>query len=195
MSPWPAVITHTVFVERANSVRYLLCSRFISENCIVPPFGEWLMECGRKRKVCHFPAFWQSCITVKRLTHPAYRLNTGSGSPALCTSLLFEPHRLHAAESKWLSLECFSTWESLARLPLHLLTHSSRILGEGLMDAAFWRHLASTAMARLTHTPWRGHHAWRFYDVVNPRWGCLWKPHVVRLWEQHASKLETHGSF
>lgn len=187
MSPWPAVVTHTVFVERANSVRYLLCSRFISENCIVPPFGEWVMECGRKPKVCHFPAFWQYCITAKRLTHPASRLNTGSGSPALwCVCFLKRTDSVLLSQRDCLWNSC-SRWESLARLPFdlfYLLTqppwwaHSPRRLGEGLMDAAFWSHLTSTAMAHLTHAPWRRRHAWRFYDVVNPAGGVSKKPHV-----------------
>lgn len=43
MSLWPRVIRSAV-VEHANSLRYLLCARFISENWIVRPFGERVMQ-------------------------------------------------------------------------------------------------------------------------------------------------------
>lgn len=84
------VVIHAVFVEQANSVLYLLCSRFISENCILPPFGEWVMECGRKQKVCHFPGFLtMPHHSAKRLSHSACHLNTGTSTMKSCDSLLF----------------------------------------------------------------------------------------------------------
>ncbi len=69
MSPWPRVVIQGVFVEQANSVCYLLCSRFISENCIVPPFGEQVMECGGKQRDCHSPGFWWCCTTLLKGSH------------------------------------------------------------------------------------------------------------------------------
>lgn len=69
MSPWPRVVIQGVFVEQANTVCYLLCSRFISENCIVPPFGEQVMECGGKQRDCHSPGFWWCCSTLLKGSH------------------------------------------------------------------------------------------------------------------------------
>lgn len=69
MSPWPTVVIHAVFVEQANSVCYLLCSRFISENCIVPPFAEWVMECGKKQKGCCVLGLWQCSASLLKGSH------------------------------------------------------------------------------------------------------------------------------
>ena len=69
MSPRPRVVIQGVFVEQANSVCYLLCSRFISENCIVPPFGEQVMECRGKQGDCHSPGFWWCCTALLRGSH------------------------------------------------------------------------------------------------------------------------------
>ncbi len=69
MSPWPTLVIQGVFVEQANCVCYLLCSRFISENCIVPPFGEQVMERGAKQRDCNSPSFWWCCAALLKGSH------------------------------------------------------------------------------------------------------------------------------
>lgn len=86
MSPWPTVVIHAVFVEQANSVCYLLCSRFISENCIVPPFAGWVMECGKKQKGCCVRRFWQyPRQSAERLAHPACHRQAGCSTRIMTT--------------------------------------------------------------------------------------------------------------
>lgn len=215
MSPWPTVVIHAVFVEQANSVCYLLCSRFISENCIVPPFGEWVMECGRKQKVRHFPVLWQCCTTLLKGSHilPSHHLTF---QHTTCVRFL------NQTDSVWLCFVFLSMWEKScmpASLSVNFYpltqpvwwTHSSgrhvlgRQTGGGPYGCSFLKSLnihrhGSFDPCTVTLTPrmtilWCG----------EPRRGRLWKPHVVKLWEQHRmrqplrsgeeSMLETHGSF
>lgn len=86
MSPWPTVVIHAVFVEQHNSGCYLLCSRFISENCIVPPFAEWVMECGRKQKSCCLGGLWRRSARLlpgSRSRHAVCRLLLQHGAGLL----------------------------------------------------------------------------------------------------------------
>lgn len=174
MSPWPAVVIQGVFVEQANSVCYLLCTIFISENCIVSPFGEKVMEWGGKQRVCHSPGFWWCCTTRLRGSHilpVILTLNQTCQHTERVRFLNQNEKELRAIQAtvylrafehvRWLwmyvTLPSFPIRElqssDLAGLVNTFFTHTCAVELDG-GDAAFWSHLTSTATAHLAHAPW-----------------------------------------
>lgn len=221
MSPWPAVVIQGVFVEQANSVCYLLCTIFISENCIVSPFGEKVMEWGGKQRVCHSPGFWWCCTTRLRGSHilpVILTLNQTCQHTERVHFLNQNEKELRAIQAT-VYLGAFWTCEmavnvcDLTFLPYpwtsilwpswsgeHILhTHMCCGVGRGgcslLKSPNFHCHGSfGSCTVELTCMAilWR----------AEPRWGQPRGLYVSNLWEQHApndvaeeSMLKTHGLF
>lgn len=148
MSPWPTLVIHAVFVEQANSVCYLLCSRFISENCIVPPFAEWVMECGKKQKGCCVLGLWQCSASLLKGSHIL---------PVICRLLFQRVLCLLLKEDGFSAFVGFVFQEikescaaSICKLNSEPFRLVSMCWGYRTEEGRFFSHLA-----HLTHSPWR----------------------------------------
>lgn len=214
MSPWPRVVIQGVFVEQANSVCYLLCSRFISENCIVPPFAEQVMECGGKQRDCHSLGFWWCCTTLLKCSDilpVILTLNLTCQHTECVRFLNMIERELWLCASACVFVILLSMWESLRCMLkcMHVTLPSSLSVNSDPLTQPVWRTHSSQrhVLGRQTGGGAYGYsllkslniHCHGSFDPCTveltcmtilwcgePRRGRLWGSYVAKLWEQHA---------
>lgn len=171
MSPWPRVVIQGVFVKQENGRRYLLCSRFISENCIVPPFGEQVMECWGKQRDCSWFLTMQHNSSEK-----------GSHIPASLSDL----------PTHYLSTSCLLACMTCVNLTLHFLSVCSNILLRRVLQTGAGAYGRSLLKSLNIHRHGSLNPCTVKFTCMTILWcgEALWghfrELHAVKCWEKHA---------